>query len=55
MSDKVANQFADRLNEVLEDFKKYEGDESDQDTHTRALTVAFYPSFDYQPNELSEE
>ena len=55
MSDKVADQFADRLNEVLEDFKKYEGDESDEDTHTRALTVAFYPSFYYQPNELSEE
>ena len=55
MSDKVADQFADRLIEVLEDFKKYEGDESDQDTHTRALTVAFYPSFYYQPNEFSEE
>ena len=54
MSDDIADQFADRLNAILEDFKKYEGDESDQDTHTRALTIAFYPSFYYFPNETSE-
>ena len=54
MSDEIADQFTDRLNEILEDFKNYEGDESDQDTHTRALTIAFYPSFYYFPNETNE-
>ena len=54
MSDEIADQFVDRLNEILKDFKNYEGDESDQDTHTRALTIAFYPSFYYFPNETNE-
>jgi DNA-binding transcriptional ArsR family regulator len=51
MSDEIADQFADRLNEVLDDFKKYEVDEMDEDTHSWALTVAFYPSFYYEPQE----
>lgn len=55
MSDQLADQFADRLKAVLEDFEKFEGDESDEETHTRALTVAFYPSFYYDPNESSEK
>jgi DNA-binding transcriptional ArsR family regulator len=55
MSDQMADQFRDRLKAVLEDFEKYEGDDSVEDMHARALTVAFYPSFYYEPNELNEE
>lgn len=54
MSDEIADQFADRLNEVLEDFKKYEVDETDEDTHIWALAVAFYPSFYYESQEGDE-
>ncbi len=54
MSDQVADEFADRIKAVLDDFEKYEGDESDEDTHTRALTLAFYPSFYYDPHERGE-
>jgi DNA-binding transcriptional ArsR family regulator len=54
MSDQTADGFAERLKEVLEDFEKYEADEEDEDTHSRALTVAFYPSFYYDPQEVGE-
>ena len=55
MSDQTADEFAARLKEVLEDFEKFAGDESADDTHARALTVAFYPSFYYEPSELNEK
>lgn len=54
MSDQTADEFAERLKEVLEDFEKYEADEEGEDTHSRALTVAFYPSFYYDPQDLGD-
>ncbi len=51
MSDQSADEFARRLKEVLEDFDEYEGDESVEETHNRALTLAFYPSFYYESQE----
>jgi DNA-binding transcriptional ArsR family regulator len=54
MSDQTADGFAERLKEVLEDFEKFEGDESGEETHNRALTLAFYPSFYYDPQEMGE-
>jgi DNA-binding transcriptional ArsR family regulator len=55
MSDELADQFAERLKAVLEDFEKISDDEPVEDTHTRALTLAFYPSFYYYPDENGEE
>jgi DNA-binding Lrp family transcriptional regulator len=51
MSDQTADRFAERIKEVLEDFEKFEGDPEGDDTHMRALTVAYYPSFHYDPQE----
>ena len=51
MSDQTADLFAERIKAVLKDFEKFEGDEETEDTHMRALTVAFYPSFYYDPSE----
>jgi DNA-binding transcriptional ArsR family regulator len=55
MSDELADQFAERLKAVLEDFEKISDDEPVEDTHTRALTLAFYPSFYYYPDGNAEE
>jgi DNA-binding Lrp family transcriptional regulator len=55
MSDQMADHFRDRLKEALDDFEKYEDDKSTEDTHARALTIAFYPSFYYEPSELNEK
>ena len=49
MSDRTADRFAERIKAVLEDFDNFEGDEDGEDVHMRALTVAFYPSFYYDP------
>lgn len=54
VSDKVADEFAERLKAVLEDFEKIQGDEAGEDVHRRALTVAYYPSFYYDPDEGGE-
>ena len=51
MSDETADRFAERFKEVLEDFENYAEDEKNDDAHMRALTVAFYPSFHYDPQE----
>jgi len=51
MSDQTADSFAERLKEVLADFEAYDSDEQSEDAHMRALTVAFYPSFYYEPSE----
>ena len=50
MSDETADKFAERIKEVLEDFELFEGEEDSGDSHVRALTVAFYPSFYYETN-----
>ena len=55
MSDQTADQFAGRIKAVLEDFEKFEGDEETEDTHMRALTVAYYPSFYYDPHDAIEK
>lgn len=51
MNDKTADQFTERIKQVLEDFENFEGDDDSDDSHTRALTVAFYPSFYYDAQE----
>jgi DNA-binding Lrp family transcriptional regulator len=51
MDDQAADAFAERIKEVLEDFESFEGDGEGEDIHVRALTVAFYPSFYYEPSE----
>lgn len=51
MDDQEADAFAERIKEVLEDFESFEGDGESEDIHVRALTVAFYPSFYYEPSE----
>jgi len=48
MSDETADKFAERIKEVLEDFEHFESEEDSADSHVRALTVAFYPSFYYE-------
>ena len=55
MTDKTADQFAERMKTVLEDFENFEGDEEGEDTHMRALTVAYYPSFYYDPKNANGE
>lgn len=50
MSDETADKFAERIKEVLEDFEHFEGEVDSGDSHVRALTVAFYPSFYYETN-----
>jgi len=55
MSDQTADQFAERIKAVLEDFENFEGDEEGEETHMRALTVAYYPSFYYDPNDANGE
>lgn len=51
MDDQEADAFAERIKEVLEEFESFEGDGESEDIHVRALTVAFYPSFYYEPSE----
>ena len=51
MSDQAADAFTERIKEVLDDFEDYEEDGEGEDIHVRALTVAFYPSFYYEPDE----
>lgn len=55
VSDQTADQFAERIKAVLEDFENFEGDEEGEDTHMRALTVAYYPSFFYDPKNAKRE
>ena len=55
MSDQTADLFAGRIKAVLEDFEKFDGDEDGQDMHMRALTVAYYPSFYYDPHDAIEK
>jgi len=55
MSDQTADQFAERIKAVLEDFENFEGDEEGDDMHMRALTVAYYPSFYYDPGNTNTE
>lgn len=47
MSDAEAEAFLERLREVAHEFETFENQESGSDVHTRALTIAFYPSFYY--------
>ncbi|UCE00243.1 MAG: winged helix-turn-helix transcriptional regulator [Chloroflexota bacterium] len=54
MTDQQADEFAARIKTVLEDFEQFEEDDSATDAHKRALTVAYYPSFYYDPNEVSQ-
>ena len=51
MSDAAADRFAERIKEVVEDFEQFLDDGESEDTHMRALTVAFYPSFYYESSE----
>lgn len=51
MSDQTADKFTERLKQVLEDFENFEGDNDSDDSHMRALTLAFYPSFYYDGQE----
>ena len=51
MSDQAADAFTERIKEVLDDFEDYEEDGEGEDIHVRALTVAFSPSFYYEPDE----
>ena len=55
LSDQQADDFADRLKAVLEDFDNVESEGTGEDVHRRALTVAYYPSFYYNPDESGEE
>jgi DNA-binding transcriptional ArsR family regulator len=51
MSDQAADEFTKRIKEVLDDFEDYEEHGDSEDIHVRALTVAFYPSFYYEPDD----
>jgi hypothetical protein len=51
MTDQDADKFMERIREVLADFEDFEGDRENEDAHLRALTLAFYPSFYYEPGE----
>jgi cytosine/adenosine deaminase-related metal-dependent hydrolase len=55
MSDEHADQFAERMKALLEEFEKFENDEAGEGSHTRALTVAYYPSFYYDEQESGED
>jgi DNA-binding Lrp family transcriptional regulator len=55
MSDEIADQFAERIKSLLKDFEEIKGDDAGEDVHTRALTVAYYPSFYYDPQDKGEE
>ena len=55
MSDEQADQFRDRLRALLDEFEATEKGETGAGTHTRALTVAFYPSFYYDQPGTGEE
>jgi DNA-binding transcriptional ArsR family regulator len=47
MSDAEAETFLERLREVAHEFDAFENQDTGSDVHTRALTIAFYPSFYY--------
>jgi hypothetical protein len=49
MSDQSADRFAARLKAVLDEFEEFEEEEEGEDTHLRALTAVYYPSFYYDP------
>lgn len=51
MSDQAADAFTKRIKEVLDDFDDYEEHGESEDIHVRALTIAFYPSFYYEPDD----
>ena len=55
ISDELADQFNIKLQALLDDFDNIESEETGEDVHRRALTVAYYPSFYYPPGEGSEE
>jgi len=55
MSDELADQFAELMKSLLEEFEKLKNDEAGEGSHTRALTVAYYPSFYYDEHEGREE
>lgn len=56
VSDQKATEFIACLKAVIDDFEEHESEERGDDVHTRALTVAFYPSFYYeQPDNREEE
>ena len=55
MSDEHADQFRDRLRALLDEFEGSENDHAGEGAHTRALTVAFYPSFYYDEEQQSAE
>ena len=55
MSDEQADQFRDRLQSLLDEFEATEIDEAGAGAHTRALTVAFYPSFYYEEPEIEAQ
>ena len=50
MSDQAADEFTKRIKQVLDDFDDYEEHGESEDIHVRALTIAFYPSFYYEPD-----
>ncbi len=52
MSGELADQFAERMKALLEEF---ENDEAGEGSHARALTVAYYPSFYYDEQESGED
>ena len=55
ISDKLADQFDEKLQALLDEFDNFESQGTGEDVHTRALTIAYYPSFYYPPGEGSEE
>lgn len=55
MSDEQADWFMDHLRVLLDEFEATTNDQSGIGTHTRALTVAFYPSFYYDQPGTGEE
>lgn len=50
MTDDQAEAFAERLKEVTREFCAIDNQNATDDKHTRALTIAFYPSFYYADN-----
>lgn len=55
ISDELADQFNNKLQALLDEFDNIESQGSGKDVHRRALTVAYYPSFYYSPEENGSE
>ena len=51
MTDEQANEFIVRLRALAKEFETHKSNPSRPETHVRALTVAFYPSFYYDEAE----